>query len=131
MKMGKGMWKFFKGRNLTRWLTSSSPYVLPTFKTLLHPLSTRLVLEASWISYFSSSWIVLMIISKIVVSLDKWLGKRCFCLKWRSMASKWCWFGEVHATWRWFAKLLVDVWSCQACSTMDHHGMSYLQTNVL
>ncbi len=80
MGMGKSLWKFFKVRNLTRWWTSSSPSVLPTFETSLHPLSIVLVLEAPWIAYFSS-WEILMTISKIDVSLDKQLGKRWFCLK--------------------------------------------------
>jgi hypothetical protein len=35
-----------------------------------------------------------------------------------------------NATWRQFGKLLVDVWSCQACSKIDHH-LSYLWPSVL
>jgi hypothetical protein len=66
---------------LTRWWTSSKCFVLPTSRSSLHLLGTMLVLEAPWITYFSLSWKVLMITSKIVVSLDKWLGKRCFFFK--------------------------------------------------
>jgi len=73
---------------MTRWWTSSSPCVLPTFETSLNPLSTMLVLEAPWITYFSLSQRVLMTTSKIVVSLDKWLGKRCFYLKCHSMGQQ-------------------------------------------
>jgi hypothetical protein len=74
-------------RNLTRWWTSSKPSVLPTFGTSLHPLNIMLVLEAPWITYFLS-WKVLMTTSKIIVSLDKWLGKRSFCLKCYSMGQE-------------------------------------------
>ncbi len=81
MRMVKDLWKFFMVRNLTRWWTSSNPCVLPTFETSLYPLIIVLVLEAPWITHFSLSQWVLMTTSKIVVSLDKWLGKRCLCLK--------------------------------------------------
>ncbi len=80
MRMGKGMWKFFEGRNLTRWSTSSIPFVLLRFKTSLHPLNIMLVLKAPSITYFSN-WKVLMIISKIVISLNKWLGKKLYLFK--------------------------------------------------
>jgi hypothetical protein len=62
-------------------MDNSNPFVFPTFRTSLHPLSIMLVLEAPWITYFSLSRGVFMTTSKIVVSMDKWLGKKCFCLK--------------------------------------------------
>jgi hypothetical protein len=84
IKMAKYLWKLFRLKNLTMWWTSFSPSVLPTSGTSLCPLNTMLVLEAPWITYFSLSQKVLMTTSKIVISLDT-LGKRCFCLKCRSM----------------------------------------------
>jgi hypothetical protein len=85
MRMVKDRWKFFKARNLTTWWTYSNPSVLPTFGTSLHPLSVMLIREAPWITYFPLSRRILVTTSKIVVSLDKWLGKRCFYLKCHSM----------------------------------------------
>jgi hypothetical protein len=43
-----------QGGKLTRWWTRSSPYVLPTFKTSLHPLSTMLILKAPWMLLLKS-----------------------------------------------------------------------------
>ncbi len=88
MRMVKDLWKFFKVRNLTRWWTSSKPSILPTFETSLHLWNTMLVLEAPWIPYFSLSQRFLMITSKIIISLDKWLGRRCLCLKCHSMGQQ-------------------------------------------
>ncbi len=110
-------------RNLTRWWTSSNPFVLTTFKTSLHLLSIMLVLEAPWITYFSLSQKVLMIRSKIIVSLDKWLGKRCFCLKCYSMGQ------QVGLIWWGTCNLVVIckiVGWCLIMSSMFRNGPPWL-----
>jgi len=81
MRMVKDLWKIFKVRNLTRWWTSSNPFILPTFGTSSHLFNIMLILEAPCIAYFSLSRKVLMITFKTIVSLDKCLGKRCLCSK--------------------------------------------------
>jgi hypothetical protein len=125
MRMVKDLWKFFKVRNLTRWWTNSSPYVLPTFGTSLYPLSIVLVLKAPWITYFSLSPRVLMTTSKIVISLDKWLGKRCLCLKCRFMGQ------QVGLIWWGACNLVVICRIVSWCLRMDHHGLSCLRLVVL
>jgi hypothetical protein len=99
-------------------------------RSCIHP-NTMLVLEAPWITYFSSSQKVIMTTYKIVVFMDKWLGKRCFCLKCCSMGQYvvLIWWSTCNL--RWFVELLVDVWSCQKYLRMDHHDLSCLWPSVL
>jgi len=82
---GEELVEILQLRNLTRWwksynlLFSQHWNFIASFK---HNASTK---GAMGISYFFSNQRVFMITSNITLFLEKWLGKRRFCLKCRSM----------------------------------------------
>jgi hypothetical protein len=78
---GEGPMEFFQGEKFDKVMDKFEPFYSPNIWNLIASFKHNASTKAPWITYLSLSQKVLMITSKIVISLDKWLGKRCFCLK--------------------------------------------------
>jgi hypothetical protein len=80
--------EILQDEKLDKVMDKFQPLCSPNIWNLIASLNIVLVLQAPCITYFSLSQRVLMITFKTIVSLDKWLGKRCLCSKCRPMGQQ-------------------------------------------
>ncbi len=116
-------WSFSK---VNKWSKSRTIYVnwaLPTFITLLL-LSSIIQVVVTLITSLNWSLRIDMTTSKNVVSLDKFLDKRCFFQNIHKWCGEWKKSCHTNATYRGFAKCLDHVWSCETCGYLDNYGLS-------